>query len=76
MAPSKVTFVVKEAKSDKLAGSVVKEVLFSGEPAGETIVDVNIPVKNCRFWSPENPFLYNLTVTTEGDEYQTRFRDA
>ena len=70
---SKVRFIVKEAKSESVAGSLEKEVLFPAEPGGEVLVDVNIPVKNCRFWSPEDPFLYNLTVTTEGDEYQTRF---
>jgi YD repeat-containing protein len=36
-------------------------------------VDVNIPVKDCKFWSPEDPFLYNLIITTEGDKYETRF---
>jgi len=70
---SKVTFIVKEANSDQLSGRVVEKVLFPSEPGGETIVDVEIPLKDCKFWSPEDPFLYTLTVSTEGDEFQTRF---
>ena len=70
---SKVRFVVKEAKSDQISGRALKEVQFSDEPEKETLVDVNIPVKDCKFWSPEDPFLYDLIVTTEGDKYETRF---
>jgi len=70
---SKVTFTVKEAKSDKISGRVIKEFQFSDKSEEETLVDVNIPVKGCKFWSPEDPFLYNLTITTEGDKYETRF---
>jgi beta-galactosidase len=70
---SKVTFIVKEAKSDEVAGRIIKEVEFLGEHDGEIFVDADIPVRNCRFWSPEDPFLYNLTITNEGDKYETRF---
>jgi beta-galactosidase len=70
---SKITFFVKEAKSDQIAGRLIKKVQLPGAPSGEIVVDVNIPVKDCKFWSPEDPFLYNLTITTEGDKYETRF---
>jgi beta-galactosidase len=70
---SKINFVVKEAKSNKVAGRIVKEVFIPEEPVREIIVDVKIPLKNCKFWSPEDPFLYNLIITTEGDKYETRF---
>ena len=70
---SKITFVVRESKSDVEAGRIVEEVLFPPEAGGVTLVEVIIPVNNCKLWSPEDPFLYDLTVTTVGDEYQTRF---
>ena len=70
---SKVTFIVKESESDQIAGKIIKEVQLPGEKEAVTLVDVNIPVKDCRFWSPEDPFLYNLIITTEGDKYETRF---
>jgi beta-galactosidase len=70
---SKVTFIVKESESDLIAGKLIKKVHHPGEGEEETLVDVNIPVKDCKFWSPEDPFLYNLIITTEGDKYETRF---
>jgi len=70
---SKVTFIVKESESDQIAGKIIKEVQLPGEKEAVTLVDVNIPVKDCKFWSPEDPFLYNLIITTEGDKYETRF---
>ncbi|MFZ0281070.1 MAG: glycoside hydrolase family 2 TIM barrel-domain containing protein [Bacteroidales bacterium] len=70
---STVSFVVRESRSDLEAGRIDEKVLFPSEPGGETLVDVIIPLTNCKLWSPEDPFLYNLTVTTTGDEYHTRF---
>ena len=70
---SKVKIVIKEAVTQKTAGMTVRKVVLSDDPGEENIVDVVIPVKNCRFWSPEDPFLYSLNITTEGDEYTTRF---
>jgi hypothetical protein len=35
--------------------------------------DVRIPIRNCRLWSPEDPFLYDLKVSTESDVVHTRF---
>ena len=36
-------------------------------------VSFEIPIKNCNLWSPEDPFLYELRLATEGDELSTRF---
>jgi hypothetical protein len=69
----KVKIVVSEANSGQPAGKVTTKVNLREGSEGESIVDVKMPVENCRFWSPEDPFLYNLKVTTPGDEYQTRF---
>lgn len=70
---SKITLLVKEAKSGQVSGRVIKEVQFSDKPEGETLVDVSVPVKDCKFWSPEDPFLYDLIIHTKGDKYETRF---
>jgi len=32
-----------------------------------------IPIKNCRLWSPEDPYLYKLLLDTGGDTCRTRF---
>jgi hypothetical protein len=70
---SKITFFVNESKTARFAGKIVKKVQPPEESEGEFIVDVNIPIVGCKFWSPDDPFLYNLTVITEGDKYETRF---
>ena len=70
---SEIAFVITEAKSQKIAGKLTEKFKFLPDNEGKTTADVTIPVSNCRFWSPEDPFLYNLSVSTEGDEYQTRF---
>ena len=36
-------------------------------------VDLRIAIEGCRFWSPEDPFLYELEVATPGDVLRTRF---
>jgi len=37
------------------------------------LIDFPIPIKNCRLWSPEDPYLYELELDTGGDTYRTRF---
>jgi beta-galactosidase len=70
---SRISFTVKEAKSEQVAGKLVTKVQFTDKDEKETIVDVKIPLKDCKLWSPEDPFLYYLEVETEGDKYETRF---
>jgi len=41
---------------------------------GSTVtLKLNLPVKNCRLWSPEDPFLYVLEVDSGADNFTTRF---
>lgn len=35
--------------------------------------DFQIPIKDCRLWSPEDPFLYELELNTTGDLTSVRF---
>lgn len=69
---SNLTFTIKEAKSQKISRILKKEIKLSGS-AKDTIVNVEIPMNDCRFWSPEDPFLYILEVSTEADEFQVQF---
>jgi hypothetical protein len=67
-----VTFVVREAKSGRVAGRVTSErVAFAAD--AEATVDVRIPIADCRLWSPEDPFLYRLEADTGADRFTTRF---
>lgn len=67
-----VTLEVHEAKSGELVGSTTIKDRMIG-PGQTTTVDATVAIKNCKLWSPESPFLYNITVRTAGDTYQTRF---
>ena len=64
-----VTVEVHEAKSGKLAGKTSGRMT----PAPEQVLDATVPLANGHLWSPEDPFLYELTVRTSGDEFRMRF---
>ncbi|NSW94481.1 MAG: hypothetical protein HPY62_07220 [Bacteroidales bacterium] len=67
----KVKYVVKESVSGKIVNEgVVRGIMQEDRNA---ISDFSIPMKNCRLWSPEDPFLYELTMSTSGDSKTTRF---
>jgi len=70
-AMAHMKFLVREAKS----GKVVGEASAAGEIASgaEKTFDVNVPIAGCRLWSPEDPFLYTLEVSTGADTLETRF---
>ncbi|MHC4418945.1 MAG: glycoside hydrolase family 2 protein, partial [Planctomycetota bacterium] len=36
-------------------------------------LELSVPIENCRLWSPEEPFLYQLELTTGADTFQSRF---
>ena len=67
-----VAFVVREVKSGKVAGRLATGAISLAAGAEQT-VDVNIPLADCRLWSPEDPFLYTLEADSGGDRFQTRF---
>ena len=71
-AQAAVTFVVREAKSGRVAGSLRTEPASLARGA-ETTVDVRIPIADCHLWSPEDPFLYTLEADSGTDRFQTRF---
>ncbi len=63
-----VELEIREAKSGQVAGQTMVHA-----EAGTKELDAVVPIKACRLWSPEDPFLYTLTVRTSGDEFATRF---
>jgi len=71
-AQAEITFVVREAESGRVAGSL-KTGPTSLARGAETTVDVRIPIADCHPWSPEDPFLYTLEAGSGTDQFQTRF---
>ena len=67
-----ISFVIREAKSGRIASRKTIESLSADNQAEQTI-NVSMPVTDCHYWSPEDPFLYTLEVSTAADVCQTRF---
>ncbi len=66
---------VTEVTTGKQVGAL-KEAGTTGKTrlaGGATLLDITIPIANCRFWSPEDPFLYQLTLSTGKDAAKVRF---
>lgn len=67
-----LTCQVSEATSGTAVGKAQQSnVAVAAGPA--TKVDIVIPLQSCRLWTPEDPFLYKLKLTTGGDTAETRF---
>jgi hypothetical protein len=62
-----LTAVVREAVSGRVVGEA------SVLPGQAQRVEITVPIREARLWTPEDPFLYQLSVRTSGDEIQARF---
>ena len=71
-ASTPVTFTVREKRSGTVVGTVtIPDVHVSS--AADKVVDAEIPIPHCHLWSPEDPFLYTVEVTTTGDKIVSAF---
>jgi hypothetical protein len=66
-----VTCRVREAATGSLAGQ--SQLPLPGGAANRRVVKIGVPIRDCRCWSPEDPFLYELEVSTGADALRTRF---
>lgn len=71
-ATGQVKFTVRQAKGGAVAGEAQSESVEL-EANQETKLEVQIPIRDCRLWSPEDPFLYELEASTGSDVFTTRF---
>ncbi|MCX6917056.1 MAG: hypothetical protein NT167_29135, partial [Verrucomicrobia bacterium] len=69
---AQLRFKVREARSGRPAGEGHSEQITLDGNA-EQVVEVRIPIRHCRMWSPEDPFLYELEASTGVDTLRTRF---
>lgn len=78
-----VRAVVREAKSGRVSGETVVEAnsfrpvtiaeTTNLRPAGKGRLDTTIEIAHPHWWTPEDPFLYELIVDTGADTFKTRF---
>ncbi len=62
-----VTARVTEVSTGREAGRAEAGRLNVG------VLDLTVPIRNCRLWSPEDPFLYELQLSTGKDAAKIRF---
>lgn len=68
----KINYVIKESRS----GKVIERGSYDKEEDTEAViekVDFTVKMDSSRLWTPENPFLYDLELSTSGDNNRTRF---
>jgi hypothetical protein len=65
-------FKVREARSHKPVGEGDSEQVTVDSNDGQILM-ARIPIRHCRLWSPEDPFLYELEASTGEDTLRTRF---
>jgi hypothetical protein len=71
-APKQLSYQVKELKSNRIIASGTLNDMAVSRDGEEWKVDFMINMKGSTLWSPENPFLYDLTVSTGADVKSTR----
>jgi hypothetical protein len=67
-----LTVTVFTRNEHRQVGQVETKVALPSGGAEQTAT-VRVPIADCRLWSPEDPFLYELEVRTTGDRYSTQF---
>jgi beta-galactosidase/beta-glucuronidase len=67
-----MAYEVTEVSTGKLVGAVKSDGIAFSE-GKTTKLDVSIPIEECKLWTPENPFLYELELNTGGDCVLVRF---
>jgi len=74
-AEAVVRCTVREAVGRKLVGSAETKEL-SWKAGEEQTVDLSTAIEDCRLWSPEAPFLYELEVSIQATDKQQLTTDS
>jgi hypothetical protein len=63
---------VTEAGTESVVGSGTAPSVAL-QPGQRKTIDLSVPIENSRLWSPEDPFLYEVKLSTGADALKTRF---
>ncbi|MGZ5543428.1 MAG: discoidin domain-containing protein [Limisphaerales bacterium] len=69
---TKLHFRIREARSHHIVAEASSADVELAANTQQTI-NTEIPIPNCKLWSPEEPFLYQLETSTDADTATTRF---
>ena len=67
-----LSFFIKEVISQRVVGVLNTKVTLP-DKKNELLVYFKIPVRDCRLWTPEDPFLYTVEASTDADVIHTQF---
>jgi len=67
-----MTAEVVEAGTGNVVGSATAPTV-SLRPGERKAIDLTVPIEGCRLWSPEDPFLYEVKLSTGADAVRVRF---
>jgi beta-galactosidase len=67
----KFKYLVTENASGDFVTAGFTKVLHNPKQLDTTVLTINI--ERCHLWTPEDPFLYNLVISTPGDDFSTNF---
>ncbi|MBU6399577.1 MAG: hypothetical protein KGS61_04615 [Verrucomicrobia bacterium] len=69
---ARLNLLVREARSGRVVARARSESISLGQTEERTVT-VEVPLRRCRLWSPDDPFLYELEVSSGADTLHTRF---
>ena len=69
---SKISYIIREAVSKKIIAEGIEKTGRANNN-GTALTDFTVKIDSCRQWSPEDPFLYDINISTTGDHESTRF---
>ncbi len=64
------SYVIREVSSGQ---TVIRSSEKNIKLRDNRYVDITVPMPDCRLWSPDDPFLYELELSTRNDQVKTRF---
>jgi hypothetical protein len=67
-----IKYIIRESVSKKIIASG-SEKTAGADDAGIAKADFVISFDSCRLWSPDDPFLYDIDISTAGDIQTVRF---
>ncbi len=69
---TKLHIIIREAESRKVVGES-DYIIPACSPEIEQTGSTKVPIRRCRLWSPEDPFLYEVEAQSAADNFTARF---
>ena len=69
----KITPTINSVKIETTGGKRDKKILLEGKEYSYSGDEIEIKIENAKLWSPENPYLYDFTLTDGEDRIESYF---